>query len=149
MVGRCIQVNSSLIGVTSRSFQMIELILSLTINTLICIPLFFLYLYIRDQREERRRFKKLAKLYAKCTSPSKKRWYMVEEALPEPYRWVLIYSEVFNSYNVGYLDPRIGWAETKFKTYKDVTAWCDDELFLPYEATGQLNEELARELGLL
>lgn len=128
---------------------MIDFLIQIAFQIPICIAVTLLLFYISNKYKSNKEVKRLLKVYKKCTSNNAKVWYNVEDHLPEPNRWVLAYSDVFCSYCLAYLDPACGWCNGPKATLRDVTAWCDDELFLPFAATGQINHELAERKGLI
>lgn len=92
--------------------------------------------------------KKLKNLYKKTNNLSIQRWYTVEEHVPEINRSVICFSRVFNKYYLASFHPCSGWKNSSEKL-SNITDWLDLEIFLPFEESFEINEELAKHYGLL
>jgi hypothetical protein len=76
-----------------------------------------------------------------------KRWYEVEDVLPETGRWVLGYTEVFGSYHLCQYLPARGWQLMDGAMLANISHWCDDFIFMPFEIRNEVDELLAKKHG--
>lgn len=132
---------------------MIEFIVTLSIITVaFCIGGRF-YLQYRERKlfeQELHSFERLRVYLQDTIDQSNIRWYCVTEQLPEIDRWVLGYSKVFGAYYLCKFDPQAGWiGPGKSQSYKEMTYWLDQDFFMPFEFTNEIDEYLARQRGII
>lgn len=62
-----------------------------------------------------------------------KTYIAVEEHQPEIGRFVICYSQDMETYFIAKFNPGSGWRDIDGSILINISHWCDDELFLPFE----------------
>lgn len=76
-----------------------------------------------------------------------KRWYDSQDDLPLTADWVVGYTEVFGTYYICQFIPSRGWVNMNGDSLANISQWCDDGLYLPFEIRNELNTYLAEKHG--
>lgn len=76
-----------------------------------------------------------------------KRWYDVEDDLPPFDEWLLGYSEVFGSYYICKYRPSRGWVGLNNDSLANISQWCDEPLFMPFELRNEVSVFYAEKHG--
>lgn len=76
-----------------------------------------------------------------------KRWYSCDEDLPPPDEWLIGYTEVFGSYFICKYMPSRGWVAPNNDALANISHWCDEQLFLPFEMRNKVSVFYAEKHG--